>query len=117
MDGWSSAQPCPSPAWAAGRNAGSRDDFLELTDAVWRARAFGDFWSYCLVAEGAVDIACEPELNALRHGRAGHFVREAGGAFSSLDGEDGPFGGNALATNGLLHEQVLSRPNGHAAVN
>lgn len=28
---------------------------------MWRTRAYGDFWSYCLVAEGAVDIACEPE--------------------------------------------------------
>src|SRR5207253_556450 len=36
-----------------------RDKFLELTDAVWRVRAYGDFFSYCLVAEGAVDIAAE----------------------------------------------------------
>ena len=35
-------------------------------------------------------------------------VREAGGRFTSLDGTDGPFGGNALATNGHLHEAALS---------
>ena len=35
-------------------------------------------------------------------------VREAGGTFTSLDGADGPFGGNALATNGHLHDAVLS---------
>ena len=35
-------------------------------------------------------------------------VREAGGRFSSLDGTDGPFGGNALASNGHLHEAALS---------
>jgi histidinol-phosphatase len=34
-------------------------------------------------------------------------VTEAGGRFTDLDGEDGPFGGNAVATNGLLHETVL----------
>ena len=35
-------------------------------------------------------------------------VREAGGRFTSLDGTDGPFGGNALATNGHLHEAALA---------
>ena len=35
-------------------------------------------------------------------------VREAGGRFSSLDGTDGPFGGNALASNGHLHEAALA---------
>jgi histidinol-phosphatase len=34
-------------------------------------------------------------------------VTEAGGRFTSLDGEPGPFGGNAVATNSLLHEEVL----------
>jgi len=35
-------------------------------------------------------------------------VREAGGRFTSLDGVDGPFGGNAAASNGLLHEEMLA---------
>jgi histidinol-phosphatase len=35
-------------------------------------------------------------------------VREAGGTFSSLDGTDGPWGGNALASNGHLHDAALS---------
>src|SRR5690349_14089115 len=26
-----------------------REQFVALTDAVWRVRAYGDFWSYCLV--------------------------------------------------------------------
>ena len=35
-------------------------------------------------------------------------VREAGGFFTSLDGEPGPTGGSALATNGKLHDQALA---------
>ena len=42
---------------------GLRDRFIELTDAVWRVRGYGDFLSYCLLAEGAVDIAAEPEVS------------------------------------------------------
>ena len=49
---------------------GRLEDFISLTRRCWRTRAYGDFWSYMLVAEGAVDIAAEPELAALRHGGA-----------------------------------------------
>ena len=34
-------------------------------------------------------------------------VTEAGGRFTSLDGEPGPFGSNAVATNSLLHDVAL----------
>jgi histidinol-phosphatase len=44
-------------AWSA---LGRRDALLALTEQVWRSRAYGDFWSYMLVAEGAVDVAAEP---------------------------------------------------------
>jgi histidinol-phosphatase len=91
---------------------GLRDRFIELTDTVWRVRAYGDFLSYCLLAEGAVDIAAEPEVNLWDLAALDILVREAGGAFTSLDGTAGPHGGNVVATNGRLHEAVLSRLNG-----
>ncbi|OBH00316.1 MULTISPECIES: histidinol-phosphatase [unclassified Mycobacterium] len=87
---------------------GLRDRFIGLTDAVWRVRAYGDFLSYCLVAEGAVDIAAEPEVSVWDLAPLDVLVREAGGAFTDLDGTPGPHGGSAVATNGHLHEQVLS---------
>ena len=87
---------------------GSRDKFLSLTDSVWRVRAFGDFFSYCLVAEGAVDIATEPELSLWDMAALVPIVTEAGGRFTDLSGTPGPHGGNAVATNGLLHSAVLS---------
>jgi len=87
---------------------GQLDDFLTLTRRCWRSRAYGDFWSYMLLAEGAVDIAAEPDLEVYDMAALDVIVREAGGRFSSLDGTDGPFGGNALASNGHLHEAALS---------
>lgn len=89
------------------RKRGTLDQFLELMDITWRSRAYGDFWSYCLVAEGAVDLACEPELNLYDMAALVPIVTEAGGRFSSLEGADGPFGGNALASNGILHSEAL----------
>jgi histidinol-phosphatase len=85
---------------------GLRDRLIELTDTVWRVRAYGDFLSYCLLAEGAVDIAAEPEVNLWDLAALDILVREAGGAFTSLDGTAGPHGGNVVATNGLLQEAV-----------
>jgi histidinol-phosphatase len=84
------------------------DDFLALSRRCWRTRAYGDFWSYMLVAEGAVDLAAEPELELYDMAALDVIVREAGGIFTSLDGEPGPIGGNALASNGKLHDQALA---------
>jgi histidinol-phosphatase len=94
------------------RDEGLRDRFIEFTDAVWRVRAYGDFLSYCLLAEGAVDIAAEPEVSPWDLAALDIVVREAGGEFTNLAGTPGPHGGSAIATNGLLHEAILNRLNG-----
>ena len=88
---------------------GKLEPFLDLMRGAWRTRGYGDFWSYMLVAEGAVDAAAEPELELYDMAALVPIVTEAGGRFTSLDGADGPWGGNAVATNGLLHDEVLGR--------
>ncbi|MCI1902390.1 MAG: histidinol phosphatase [Bifidobacteriaceae bacterium] len=89
------------------RDAGIRDRVIELTDAVWRVRGFGDFWQYMLLAEGVIDIAAEPELDLYDMGALVRIVLEAGGSFTSRAGVTGPWGGNAVASNGLLHPKAL----------
>ncbi|MCU7822936.1 histidinol-phosphatase [Kitasatospora sp. DSM 101779] len=88
---------------------GRLDPFLDLTRACWRTRAYGDFWSYMMVAEGAADIAAEPELSLWDMAAPCIVVQEAGGRFTGLDGVDGPNGADAVATNGLLHAETLRR--------
>ena len=100
-----------SLSYSARHGRAARDrlpQMLNLMQRFWRTRAYGDFWSYMLLAEGAVDVATEPELKLHDMAALVPIVTEAGGRFTSLDGEDGPFGGNAVATNGLLHEEVLA---------
>ena len=89
------------------RLAGKHRVFAELTERCWRTRAYGDFYSYMLVAEGAVDIAVEPELSLWDVGALIPIVTEAGGLFTAIDGQPpgGPVG-SALATNGRLHGAV-----------
>jgi len=78
------------------------EDFLALSRRCWRTRAYGDFWSYMLIAEGAVDLAAEPELGLHDMAALDVIVREAGGMFTGLDGTDGPLGVGALALS-LIH--------------
>ena len=91
---------------------GLRDNFIALTEKAWRLRGYGDFLSYCFVAEGAVDIALEPEVSLWDLAALAVLVTEAGGTFTSLSGEEGPHGGDAVATNGALHEAVLKEITG-----
>ncbi|WP_037573048.1 histidinol-phosphatase [Phaeacidiphilus oryzae] len=86
-------------------------NFVDLSRKVWRTRAFGDFWSYMMVAEGAVDLAAEPELSLWDMAAPCAIVTEAGGRFTDLQGRPGVHGPNAVASNGLLHEALLGSLN------
>lgn len=91
--------------WA---DRGRLDAFLQLTEQVWRTRGYGDFWSYMLVAEGAVDLAAEPELSLWDMAALEPIVTEAGGRFTGLNGVDGVQQGNAAVSNGVLHSALLA---------
>jgi histidinol-phosphatase len=81
---------------------------LDLSRRVWRTRAFGDFWSHVLVAEGAVDVSCEPEVSLWDLAALQVVVEEAGGRFSDLAGVARPDGGSVVCSNGPLHDEVLA---------
>lgn len=85
--------------------------FQNLISTCTRSRGYGDFWSHMLVAEGAVDIAAEPSLALWDMAALDVIVREAGGTFSNLMGDDGPFGGSGISTNALLHSKVMAALN------
>jgi histidinol-phosphatase len=86
----------------------SRAAYLALVDACWESRAFGDFWQHCLVAEGAMDVAAEPIVNAWDVAPLQVIVTEAGGRFTDLTGRETYDGGSALSTNGRLHDAALA---------
>jgi histidinol-phosphatase len=83
------------------------ENFLTLARRCWRSRGFGDFWAHMLVAEGAVEIAVEPEVALWDVAAIQVIVEEAGGTFTSLAGEARPDGGSAVSTNGRVHREVL----------
>jgi histidinol-phosphatase len=87
---------------------GMGEEFLTLARACWRTRGFGDFWSHMLVAEGAADLAVEPEVEVWDLAAPQVIVEEAGGRFTNLDGVPTPAGGSVVSSNGLLHDRVLA---------
>ncbi len=87
---------------------GRLEEAITLSRAVWRSRAIGDMWAYMLLAEGAIDIVTELDLKPYDMAALIPIIVEAGGRFTSVEGEPGPWGGSALATNGLLHDASLA---------
>ncbi len=77
---------------------------LELSARCWRTRGYGDFWQYMLVAEGALEIALDPVASLWDLAAPMAIVLEAGGRFTDLAGRTTADGGDAIATNGGLHD-------------
>jgi len=78
-----------------------------LTARAWAERSFSDFWQYCLVAEGSVDVAADETLQLWDYAAVELIVAEAGGRCTTFAGSDPAPGGSFVATNGLLHEEAV----------
>lgn len=88
--------------------AGKLNQLVELSRKIWRTRAFGDFWSYMLLAEGSLDIVAEHDLKIYDIAALVPIVEQAGGTFSDLSGELTESSSSVLATNGKLHAAAIS---------
>jgi histidinol-phosphatase len=91
--------------------SGRTRGFDAVVSTTWRDRGFGDFWGYTLVAEGAGEAMMEPDLAPWDLAAPLVLVEEAGGRLTDLSGRRTYAGGNALASNGLLHEALLQKLN------
>jgi len=87
---------------------GRMADLLALGRSCRRTRGVGDFWQYMLVAEGTAEVALDPVISVWDVAAIQVIIEEAGGRFSDLAGVRRHDGGDAIATNGLLHEAALA---------
>ena len=79
-----------------------------VVERAWTNRGLGDFWQHCLVAEGALDVACDRVMQVWDYAPVQLVVEEAGGRCTTFAGGVPHEGGSFVATNGLLHEDVVS---------
>ncbi|MGV2983491.1 inositol monophosphatase family protein [Microbacterium sp. AGC85] len=90
--------------WA---DAGHLPALLRIAERVWRDRAYGDVYSYMLLAEGRLEMVAEFDVKEYDIAAAVPIVREAGGTFTSFSGVDTIADRSTLASNGLLHDAFL----------
>jgi histidyl-tRNA synthetase len=87
---------------------GMPDGWRAIVDRAWSNRGLGDFWQHCLVAEGALDVACDRELKLWDFAAVQLIVEEAGGRCTTFAGLPPAAGASFVATNGVLHDEVVS---------
>ncbi|MEY4000663.1 MAG: hypothetical protein RLZZ626_1018 [Actinomycetota bacterium] len=88
--------------------SGRMPQLLQLSRQIWRTRAYGDFYSYMLLAEGSVDAVAEHDLKIYDISALVPIIEQAGGRFSDLDGDLNAESSSVLATNGRLHGAIQS---------
>jgi histidinol-phosphatase len=79
----------------------------ELAARAWTARGFGDFWQHCLVAEGAVELAADEELELWDFAAVRLLVEEAGGRCTTFAGAEPAPRQPFLSSNGAVHAAAL----------
>lgn len=90
------------------------DGWRTIVERAWSDRGYGDFWQYCLLAEGVVDVACDREARVWDYAGARLLIEEAGGRCTTFGGERLEDGGSVVATNGTLHDEVVALLRGGA---
>lgn len=79
-----------------------------IVQRAWLNRGLGDFWQHCLVAEGALEITCDPELMLWDYAAVQLIVEEAGGRCTTFAGSPPAERNSFVATNGLLHDEAVA---------
>ena len=90
------------------------DMLLAVRRSGMQMRTWGDGYGYALVATGRVEAMVDPEVSVWDLAPLPVIISEAGGRFSTLDGRDDLWGGSGVATNGRIHQELLSAIAGSA---
>jgi histidinol-phosphatase len=118
---WANGRPCRVSRVAALSDAmvshGSLAQFTEnglaralplLAERSSAQRGLADFDGYRNLLRGRVDAMIDPGVKAWDICAAAVLVREAGGRLTSLEGDETIHGGSALASNGLVHDELVA---------
>lgn len=100
--------------WVTGPRAAG---FTQVVERSWSTRAYGDFWSHTLLAEGAVDVALAARADAVQLAALLPLLQEAGATVTDPWGQTTDLRLTdpervVVASNGHLHEEVLAALSG-----
>lgn len=87
---------------------GAGDVLPRIARATDSARGYPDFDGYRQVLLGRADAMVDPGVKPYDVCAAAVLVREAGGRFSSMSGENTIYGGSGIASNGAIHDALVA---------
>ena len=90
------------------------EGFVRLADATERQRGYGDYHAYTFIARGQAELCVEVDVKPWDLGPIKLLIEEAGGRFTDLAGKPTIYSGNALVSNGRLHDPALAILRGHS---
>jgi histidinol-phosphatase len=90
------------------RQAGRWDAYERLVDASARQRGYGDYFGYTFVARGQAEAMIDVDLKAWDLAPLKIVIEEAGGRFTDFTGRPTIHGGSAVASNGRIHDEILT---------
>src|SRR5688500_4949077 len=90
------------------RSVDSLPAFEQLQASASITRTWGDCYGYLLVATGRAEVMVDPLLNIWDAAAVQPIIEEAGGTFTDWQGNPTIHAGEAIATNGLVLEEVLA---------
>lgn len=88
------------------RTRGYWPAYERLVDNSGRQRAYGDYFGYTFIARGQAEAMIDIDLKPWDLAALKIIVEEAGGRFTDFDGRATAFGGSAIASNGLVHDEI-----------
>jgi histidinol phosphatase-like enzyme (inositol monophosphatase family) len=94
---------------------GSREAYDRLERAAYITRTWGDAYGYLLVATGRAEVMVDPVMNLWDAAAIQPVIAEAGGSFTDWRGEPTIYSGQGIATNALVHDEVLAVTRAYAA--
>ena len=84
-----------------------REAYNRLEKQVRLTRTWGDAYGYVLVATGQAEVMVDPIMSDWDSAPLLVIMEEAGGRFTDWKGNATAFGKEGVATNGILHDEVL----------
>jgi len=87
---------------------GRSDAYEKLMHRVRLSRGWGDAYGHVLVATGRAEIMLDPRMNPWDCAPLLPILREAGGHFTTWQGEPTIWGPDAVSTNAALHDEVIA---------
>jgi histidinol phosphatase-like enzyme (inositol monophosphatase family) len=86
---------------------GRGEAYARMVAATGMQRTWSDSYGYVLVATGRAEVMLDPQMSTWDCGALLPVLREAGGTFTDWNGTSTVYGGDAIATNQHVYEELM----------